>query len=99
MKTFGDLKKKKKRLFISNKLKVLQKDRIALPASNYITCYSRVWIEQIQKVQGFLVQVALNLTTNKSFKYQDAKMSWMADYKIGERKSLFYLVTISTLWI
>ena len=72
MKTFGGLKKKKKRLFISNKPKLLQKDQIVLSASSYITCYSRVWIEQIQKVQRFLVQVALNLTTNKSFKYQDA---------------------------
>ena len=62
----------KKRLFISNKPKLLQKDQIVLSASSYITCYSRVWIEQIQKVQRFLVQVALNLTTNKSFKYQDA---------------------------
>lgn len=71
MKTFGGLKKKK-RLFISNKPKLLQKDQIVLSASSYITCYSRVWIEQIQKAQRFLVQVALNLTTNKSFKYQDA---------------------------
>ena len=72
MKTFGGLEKKKKRLIISNKQKLLQKDQIVLSASSYITCYSRVWIEQIQKVQRFLVQVALNLTTNKSFKYQDA---------------------------